>query len=362
MQRSPNNKPVNLPLSVAFFPPVAELTANPYWSLLCAGLEERGVVNVDTREAIFGRRWLVKNNRTVNVIHFHFFQQFYAFELEGARLRWVMRFASNLILARMLGYRTVLTVHNLEPTYSLRPNWVDTLGHWVAVNLVERVIVHCDYARMAIRKRYGRKHGIIIAPHPTFSGHYPDSVSSLVARQQLELPQDARVFLFFGGIRPNKGVDLLITAFRNIPGSSLRLVIAGKPWPPDDYIVRLHSMGGSDSRISWHEGYVDDNDVQLFYRAADFVVLPFARILTSSSAVAAMSFARPVIVPALGCLPELVTPETGILYDPDSPSGLRDALIQSLVEDSEIMGEKACAHVRHYSTAAMVDATLCAYA
>ena len=57
------------------------------------------------------------------------------------------------------------------------------------------------------------------------------------------------------------------------------------------------------------------------------MVLPFSDVLTSGSAILALSLGRPVIAPALGCLPELISDRFGLNFDADSPEGLRDAMI-----------------------------------
>jgi glycosyltransferase involved in cell wall biosynthesis len=63
--------------------------------------------------------------------------------------------------------------------------------------------------------------------------------------------------------------------------------------------------------------------------ACDVCVLPYKYITTSSAIMLAWTFGRPVIVPAIGAFPELVTPETGILYHPDQPDALALALPQA---------------------------------
>jgi glycosyltransferase involved in cell wall biosynthesis len=61
-------------------------------------------------------------------------------------------------------------------------------------------------------------------------------------------------------------------------------------------------------------------------RAADVITLPFLAATTSGTLMLALSWGRPVIAPALGCLPSTVAPEAGILYDPTDSEGLPKAL------------------------------------
>jgi hypothetical protein len=83
----------------------------------------------------------------------------------------------------------------------------------------------------------------------------------------------------------------------------LRLVIAGKA--VGSQRETLHAAVESDRRIQVFPEFIDDSKVQYYLGAADLVVLPFADILNSGSALLALSFDRPILVPHLGALPEL---------------------------------------------------------
>lgn len=346
---------------VAFFPCVEEMNANPYWPLLRSSLETRGVEFYSSTSGSFGRRWLWSRRGAVDVLHLHFIQQFYAYEGAQARLRWVLRFASSLILARALGYRTVFTLHDLVPMYPLRPAWVDYLGYWIAANFTERVIVHGEAARQALASRYGRRRNVHVIEHPHYIGVYPNMVTREAARSCLGLKKDQIVFGFIGGIRPNKGIDQLVVSFGEIPGDNLRLVIAGKLWPPAEYSARLTSLIEKDDRIRFFPQFIPDEDIQLYLNAVDVVVLPFASILTSGSTIMAMSFSRPVVAPALGCLPELINSKTGILYDPSDPEGLRNGMRSCLSRDLDAMGRAAYDSIKEASWEVAAEKTTAVY-
>jgi beta-1,4-mannosyltransferase len=330
--------------TAAHFPLLGELSANPYWALLAQGLEEAGVTSVEEAGRVFGRRWLLRNRGRIHVLHFHYVQQFYAYEHTHARTRWVLRLGLNLLLARLLGYRTVFTLHNLTPTYPLAPAWVDGLGHRLVIWLVNGVIVHCQEAAEALSRRYGRRRGAHLVTHPSFIGVYPAAAGRQAARARLGLRPEQTVFLFFGGLRPNKGLEHLVRTFRRLPGEDLVLLIAGKPQPPAGLFAELEELARGDPRVRLDGRFIPGDEVAVYMGAADAVVLPFSRILTSSSAMLAMSFARPVIAPAMGCLPELVSTECGLLYDWRDPEGLAKALLRAGEVDLEAMG--ACGRRR----------------
>lgn len=346
---------------IAFFPSAEYLNRNAYWPLLKNALGTAGADVLPSTPMTFGRRWLWEHRGDVRVLHLHFVQPFFAYESVHARLRWVLRFARNLLLARAFGYATVFTLHDLRPSFPLRPAWVDYLGHWVAANLTDRVIVHCTAAATMLRGRYGRRGGVHVIEHPNYLGVYADTMTRGDARARLDLPARERVFLFFGALRPGKGVGALVDAFAALPADDARLVIAGEPHLPDSELERLRARAARDPRLRLELRYIADDDVGVFIAATDVVVLPFAEVLTSASAILAMSFGRPVVAPALGCLPELLADDAGVLYDPAAPDGLLAALRRCLTEDLSAIGAAGFERVRSRTWQAAAAQTIAVY-
>lgn len=337
------------------------MAGNPYWSLLAASLRETGLMVSDGKNESLRLKWLWANRGKDIVLHLHYIQQFYAFEVYHAKPRWVLRFARNLIIARLLGYLTVFTLHNLTPTYPLYPAWADNLGHWIAVNLTARVIVHCQAAKHLLTERYGRRRNISVTHHPNFIDLYPNSITKAAARVKLNIDPDHLVFLFFGGIRPNKGIENLIAAFQRIKGENIQLIIAGQPNEHLDYYHQILELSKSEARIQIHGRIIPEDEIQIYMNASDLVVLPFRNILTSSSVMLAMSFARPVVTPAMGCIPEYVPPSAGVLYDPGDPEGLYKVLIHCMSLDLYEMGQAAFEQAGKFTWENMANQTLTAY-
>jgi beta-1,4-mannosyltransferase len=345
-------------LNVAFYPELDSMLENPYWRILREGLSAAGVHEVTP--AGFGRRWLSANRGKVGVLHFHYIQDFYAFEHTRARLRWIVRFASNLLLAHLWGYRTVFTVHNLNPTQALQPLWVDRLGHQAAISLCDALIVHSPLAKEAIRKQYKRGKNIFLVDHPNYVTIYPNQVNRSAARQALNVPEHTRCFLFFGGIRPNKGVLELVRAFRLLSNPDLRLLIAGKPWPPFEYADEVAALARQDPRIQMFPRYIPEDEIQVYMQCADLVILPFTDILTSGSTMLAMSFAKAVLVPAMGGLPDLVQDGAGLLYQPGE-QGLLQGLTAAATQDLQEIGKRAYTKVQGYTPRHFAEQTLAVY-
>ena len=162
-----------------------------------------------------------------------------------------------------------------------------------------------------------------VGPHGNYIGVYPDEISREEARARLGLPEDARVFLFLGQIRAYKGLEQLLTAFGEIAAKHPKawLVIAGSAHAMD--ISGLEPLARQQQRVIFHAEHVPDEELQVFFRSADFYVAPFTTILTSGSVVLSLSFGVPVIAPEIGLVAELIeSRKNGLLYAPSHPDEL----------------------------------------
>jgi beta-1,4-mannosyltransferase len=348
-------------MQVAFFPRVEVYADNPYWQILKNGLEQAGVEFCQTNDQLYLQwRWLVQNRSCVDVLHFHHLRHNYAVNDQRASYQSFLKFAAKLTLARLLGYRVVWTMHNLQPHERLKPERVFHLTNWVLAQLANTVIVHCEYALQALRSQYGRRGQVIIIEHPNYIETYPNSISREQARKILGIPEVKNVFLFLGAVRPYKGVEKLVRVFGKLEQEDLKLLVVGKMWDKD-LENQLNHLAAQDDRIEIFPDYVPDKDLQIYFNAADAVVLPYSDVLSSGSAVLAMSFGRAVIAPRIGCLSEVVTEDSGILYDESELEGLFEALKESLQVNLDKLGSGAYSRAREFTWMQMVDRTLQAY-
>ncbi|MFL6623400.1 MAG: glycosyltransferase [Sulfurifustaceae bacterium] len=245
----------------------------------------------------------------------------------------------HLWLYRMFKNNVVWTVHELE-FYETHFPTLDRIVVHSLLKLARALVVHSDYSASVVRERYGYRGELRVLRHPSFAGCYPNTIGKQAARRSLDLPDDAFVYLFLGHIKPYKGVEGLIAAFRALHDPRLRLVIAGKPL--DERLGRRIGVAAArDPRIAAHIGYLPDERLQVYMNAADVVVCPFRRIHTSASVILGMSFGRPVIMPRIAALPEDVPPDAGMFFDPEDPNGLQTALVLAQEADLETMGRRA---------------------
>ncbi|MBO5552096.1 MAG: glycosyltransferase [Lachnospiraceae bacterium] len=157
--------------------------------------------------------------------------------------------------------------------------------------------------------------------HPTYSEF------KRVEAESGAVPVDqASVILFFGFVRPYKGLKILIKAMASIPEIvHLNIVgdFAGAKGEYEHMISELHLT----DRISIRDGYVPDREVGEYFERCDAVVLPYLDATQSGIAQIAFGFEKPVIATTVGGLPEVVTDgETGVLCEPGDPDELSKAI------------------------------------
>ena len=335
---------------------------NPYGGLLARALAPHGVLlepgwNLDPD-------WVRVQHGRVQVLHLNWLHRFYADPDPAIRRQRFRQFLSGLVLARRLGIRLVWTMHNLYPHEQHDPQ-LDRRARRLVSLLAHAVIAHCRHAAALLAEHFGRRQGVHVIPHGHFIDVYPNTISRDAARMALGLPDDAYVYLYFGNIRAYKGVESLLNVFASLPGDQLRLVIAGRLHP--NYGGPLSAASGPlpDRRIVFRPGQVAIDAMQVYFNAADAVVLPFVDTLTSGSAITALGFSRPIVVPAVGCLSELVSsqrgPGGGVLYDSAAPDGLVKALNAVRAMDGPTANAAALARARELNWDGIARQTLDAY-
>jgi glycosyltransferase involved in cell wall biosynthesis len=183
---------------------------------------------------------------------------------------------------------------------------------------------------------------IVQIQHGHWIGYYPNTIARSKARSLLALTESEFVFLFLGLCRPYKNLETLINAFEQLPGKPVLLVAGQFQDAAYERTIRA-AINRSPSRIILHSGFVRNEDMQIYLRACNVVVTPYREILTSGSAILALSFGRPVIAPAIGCLRELIVEGCGFLYDSSQQlGGLRDAMqasMEAIFDEMHIMAE-----------------------
>jgi glycosyltransferase involved in cell wall biosynthesis len=260
--------------------------------------------------------------------------------------------------ARVVGYRLVWTAHNIVPNSQVFAN--DPVARRRLVRRVDAVIAHGESAVPALAALGARSVDVI--PAGSYVGEYPDSIGRAEARTILGLGQGDRVVVFVGAIAPYKGVDSLLEAALGLPPElCLRIVVAGRCDDPA-LLGHLRSLAVASPRVLARFGHVPDEQMQVYFRGADVAVLPYRRITNSGSAILALSFGVPLLIPAL---PELadIPLDVAVRYEPGR-TALEQALAQVATLGADVLSQLS-ENARRFSTslswAAAAAATLDVY-
>ncbi len=149
----------------------------------------------------------------------------------------------------------------------------------------------------------------IFSPHPMFE-NFGQRVDRDEACKALELDPTQRYAMFFGLIRDYKGLDILLEAWARLKSEGKtegkKLIVAGEFYASKEKYLSQIKMGGITEDVILHSGFVADDNVKYYFSATDFVVLPYHTASQSGVTQIAYNFSLPMIVTAVGGLPEIV--------------------------------------------------------
>ena len=239
------------------------------------------------------------------------------------------------LFAKILGASVIVEFHEVldtsEERIPIARAWVRVLGR-PFFRLTSGFVIHSDADRKPLEDRYRlRARPCVLIPHGPFDHHVskpPSDGSSPIVKR--EAPKGVINLLYFGIIRPYKGVADLIEAFGILEDEEVErywLTIVGEIWEGWDLPARKIQSNRHLRRITLVNRFVDDDEVAAYFSGADAVVLPYHRSSASGPAHIAMSSGLPLIVTAVGGLPAAVANYEGaVLVPPHDPVSLRDAI------------------------------------
>ena len=237
-------------------------------------------------------------------------------------------------LARLRSRRVVLTLHNVLPHEGAR--WHRWLYQSV-FRLAHHFIVHSERNAEVLERMYPGSIGrVTVVPMGLHTMDASRELSRGEAHQRLELPEERPVILAFGNIRPYKGLDVLLRAFRRVldGGQEATLLVAGEPWGGFDRYQRLIDELGLDGHVCTRLGFAPNERVAACFAAADLAVFPYTHFdAQSAAATLALSFGVPMLVSDVGGLPDLVDDARAV-----APANDQEALARAI---GAILGDGA---------------------
>ena len=229
-------------------------------------------------------------------------------------------------LRRLAAGRTLVIVDNLIPH---ERSLIDRLAARMLLREMDLIVALSKGVAREIEEVAPQRR-VHVLFHPLYELYRP-KLDKSTARRKLGIPRDQTVFLFFGYIRPYKGVDVLLKAAAVLKKrtSNFQIWIVGEPYEPWEPYQAIIDGSHINEHLKLVLRFAGDTETPLFFAAADALVLPYKTATQSGILGIAYQAALPVIATEVGGLGEYVKPGySGYLVKPDSPEELAGALEQ----------------------------------
>jgi glycosyltransferase involved in cell wall biosynthesis len=232
------------------------------------------------------------------------------------------------------GRPRVMTAHYILPP---RPSRGQVAFARRVFGRMDAVVAHSEHGARRLREEVGLDPGRVrVIPHGAF-----DYLTRLPGEQPLPAELEGAegpVVLFFGLLRPYKGLDTLLEAFRDVEGAELWIV--GNPRMDAEALRRLAAE--APGRVRLLTRFVEDAEIPAIFRRADLVVLPYRNAEHSGVLYTALAFGKPMVLSSVGGFPEIAEAGAARLVPPEDPAALGSALTE-LTGDSAAREEMAAA-------------------
>jgi len=254
-------------------------------------------------------------------------------------IRWNNRielFDRTLLMCfyRVLGKKVVLTAHNVNTRRrDADDSAVNRFTLRIQYRLANHILVHTENMKREVMSVFGVPAARVTTVAYGINNAVPNTrLTSAEARQALGIRDTEKVILFFGRIRPYKGLEYLIDGFGRLPrgGHDYRLIIAGRADKASPYWasvldqIRKHEQSGG---VLLYPEFIPDHEVETYFKAADVLVLPYRNIYQSGILFLALSFGLPVLTSDVGSLKdEIVKGRNGCVFKPEDSADLANTI------------------------------------
>ena len=262
-------------------------------------------------------------------------------------------------LARRQGIRVVSILDNVIPH---EPHFWDKWLIRYFVRSIDHFVAMSDSVKRDCERFLPRttKARVMLCPHPLYD-NFGQPVPQAEAQQQLGLNPDYRYLLFFGFIRDYKGLDLLMHAFADprLRHYRVKLIVAGEFYNNAEQYAQLEKQLGLKGEIVWHTQFIPNDQVRIYFSAADLIVQPYKTATQSGVTQVAYHFSKPMLVTNVGGLAEIV-PHGKVGYvTPVDAKAVADALVDFCSDDNKLrFAQNIETEKKKYAWSRMTEACL----
>ena len=241
---------------------------------------------------------------------------------------------------KLIGRKIIYTVHNVMPRHGKLRNY-HRLIYWIMYRLCDRLIVHSNKGKQELSELFRVcREKIFVIPHGDYKFFVPDKTYSKdKAKEKLSIPKKCKTMLFFGAIRPNKGLEQALLALPYVRESidNFKLLIVGELWEDYKRYEKIIEACHLEGNVYAHLEYVTNEDLPLYFFASDIVLLPYHEITQSGVLQIAYAFSKPVIATALGGFKEAIADgKNGYIVPIGDVQGFGAKIVELLSSDQRI--------------------------
>jgi glycosyltransferase involved in cell wall biosynthesis len=236
---------------------------------------------------------------------------------------------------KLCGKQIALTAHNVnQDRRDGKDSPLNRITLRIQYRLCDHIFVHTKKMKDELCQDFGvAGKAVTVIRHP-INDAFPDTdLTPSQAKRQLGLQENEKAILFFGRIRPYKGIEHLLAAFHLLADrhSDYRLIIAGEPKKgSEEYRSQIEQAVKTEfapDQIILKIQFIPDAEMEVYLKAADVLVLPYKEIFQSGVLFLAYSFGLPVVATDVGSFrEEIVEGQTGFLCQPGDPAELAKAI------------------------------------
>lgn len=214
-----------------------------------------------------------------------------------------------MLYYKVLGKKIAFTAHNINAARrDGNDSWFNRATLRSQYRLADRLFVHTENMRNELVSEFAPEPERVTTIPFGINNSVPDTELTLEqAKERLGIRPSEKAILFFGRITPYKGLEYLVRAFRQLTDRSRDycLILAGRPDNCESYWNDLRAEIDQllpNTHIVLNCGYVPDADVEVYFKAADALVLPYRDIYQSGVLFLGQSFGLPVLATDVGSL------------------------------------------------------------
>ena len=229
-----------------------------------------------------------------------------------------------MLYYKLLGKKIVFTAHNVNAgKRDASDSLLNRITLRVQYHFCDHIFVHTEKMKCELLEEFGVQNDrISVIPFGINNSVPHTDLTPAEAKQRLGIGGNEKAILFFGAIRPYKGLEHLVDAFLRLTAAhpEYRLIIAGQPRKESqkylDEIQRTIDGHINRTQVIQKIQFIPDEETELYFKAADVLALTYTHIFQSGVLFLAHCFGLPVVAADIGSFrDDVIEGRTGFLYD-----------------------------------------------